>query len=92
MKRRESLSLVCFLKSGVLQKAPFIHVLQSFEDRETTKKKAGSGTIYPKPAAQARKCLVKSPDGGQLQEAWFKIQLHVVLRLSATLTPSGRMA
>ena len=80
MKRRECLSLVCFLKSGVLQKAQFIQVLQSFEDRKTvTKKKAGSGTICPKPAAQARKCLVKSPDGGQLQDSWFKFQLHVVL-------------
>ena len=64
-------------KSGVLRKTLFTHFLQSFEDRKTTKKKAGSGTICPKPPAQARKCLVKSPEGGQLQEAWFKTQLHV---------------
>ena len=44
-------------------------------DRKTTNKKAGSGTICPKPPAQAHKCLVKSPEGGQLQEAWFKSQL-----------------
>ena len=30
--------------------------------------------------------------GGQLQEAWFKTQLHVVHQLSATLRPSGRKA
>ena len=91
IKRSESLSLV-FFKSGVLRKGRFTHVLQSFEERKTTKKKAGYGTICPKSPAQARKCLVKSPEGGQLKEGWLKIPLHVVLQLSATLTPSGVMA
>ena len=54
-----------------MQKAPFTHALQSFEDSKSTKKKAVSGTACPKPPAQARKCLVKSLAEGQVQEAWL---------------------
>ena len=86
-------SFTCaFLKSWVCKKALFTNVLQSFEDRKTTKKKAGSGPICPKSPAQARTCLIKSLEGGQLQEAWFKTQLHVVLHPSATLRLSRRKA
>ena len=52
IKRNDSNSLVQILKSRDLQQALFIHVLQSLEDRTTTKSKAGSGTACPKPTAQ----------------------------------------
>ena len=78
------------LKERRFAKSTVSHFLQSFEDRKTANKKAGSGKISPKPPAQARKCLVKSPEGGQLQEAWFKTQLHVVLQLSVRNTEALR--
>ena len=59
-------SFTCAFFKG-FAKSTVTNILQSFEDRKTTKIKAGS-----------RKCLVKSPEGGQLQEAWFKTQLHVL--------------
>ena len=41
-KEKGKFSHLQFLKSGVLRKALFTHFLQSFEDRKTTNKKAGS--------------------------------------------------